>query len=553
MIPLANLLDDAALKGKITRWIDAILERQHPNGWLGDKEDPHEGSGETSLDPWPLFVVFKALAQWHEATGDARILPAMSRAMGRIDALLDEKSLQYWAKMRWPELALSVLWLYDRTGEEHLPDLARKAQKQGYDWRAHFADFQFTQKQTQWTLENHVVNQAMALKETAVAFRLGGDETRRRSEAELALKWMRVLDEWHGQANGLFSGDESLAGRSPSQGSELCSVVEYAFSLEILSATFGEARFGDRLERIVFNALPATFKPDMWAHQYVQQANQVVCKECEPRVYTNNYADANIFGLEPNFGCCTANMHQGWPKFAAHLWARAEDGLAALAYAPCEVETVIEGQRVRVEVETEYPFRDEVSISVWAENLLEFALYLRVPAWCREARFKVDDAETALEAGFHRVHRVWSGQTHLQLFLSVDVEWQQRPNGAVALQRGPLVFALPVAKEWRHLRGEEPHADWEVHPRAAWNYALKSENQDLNLDFSPLSDCPFSPQGAPLHLQVRGRRAPDWELLDNAAAPPPNPLHSQEPSETLTLIPYGCTNLRVTEFPVAQL
>src|SRR4029078_4468579 len=99
-------------------------------------------------------------------------------------------------------------------------------------------------------------------------------------------------------------------------------VVEYMFSLEQLIAILGDAALGDRLEQITYNALPATFSPDMWPHQYNQQANQVQCIVAEDRVYTNNGPDANIFGLAPHYGCCAANRAQGWPERAAHLCRR---------------------------------------------------------------------------------------------------------------------------------------------------------------------------------------------------------------------------------------
>ncbi|MDI7275537.1 MAG: glycoside hydrolase family 127 protein, partial [Anaerolineae bacterium] len=166
---------------------------------------------------------------------------------------------------------------------------------------------------------------------------------------------------YHGQATGVFTGDEHYAGLNPSQGTELCAVNEYLFSLEVLLAILGDPALADRLERIAFNALPATFTPDMWAHQYDQQANQVVCRVAEDHVYVSNGPAANIFGLAPNYGCCTANLSQGWPKFAAHLWmASPDEGLGAVAYAPCIVEAQAGGQPVRVQVETDYPFAEAV-------------------------------------------------------------------------------------------------------------------------------------------------------------------------------------------------
>ena len=133
-------------------------------------------------------------------------------------------------------------------------------------------------------------------------------------------------------------------------------------------------------------------------------------------------------------------------------------------------------------------------------------------------------------------------------------------NGAVAIERGPLVYALKIGEEWRRTNAdlplrELPHADWEVYPTTPWNYALNvSETtlaQDVVFAEHPVGDCPFSPDGAPVSAMVKGRRVPAWIMENGSPADvPPSPIVSSEPLEELTLIPYGCTNLRITEFPV---
>ena len=161
--------------------------------------------------------------------------------------------------------------------------------------------------------------------------------TGEKGDRDSLYQMLDMLDRYHGQPNGIFSADEHYAGRDPSQGTELCAVVEAMFSLETDMSILGDPAFGDRLEKIAYNALPATLSPDLWAHQYDQQANQIMCSISNHRWATNG-PESNIFGLEPNFGCCTANMHQGWPKLAGSLWmATTDSGLAAVVYGPSEV------------------------------------------------------------------------------------------------------------------------------------------------------------------------------------------------------------------------
>ena len=555
IIPLAFLLDDEALIGKAKFWIDKILELQDPDGWLGAKQDAHAGEGEKNLDPWPMFIVFKAFSQWHEATEDERILPAMSRAMRRIETLLKEKPLDSWAKMRWFELALSVLWLHDKTGEPFLLDLLKLAEAQGFGWKSQFDNFPFVEKVSAWTQESHVVNTAMALKEPIVRFRLNGDE----GEGDVALSQIATLDRYHGQASGVFSGDERLAGLSPSQGTELCAVVEMLFSLEVLMTTFGDSIFADRWEKVAFNALPATFKPDMCAHQYVQQSNQVVAKVSEENVYTTNGPDTNLFGLEPNFGCCTANMHQGWPKFASHLWMQNADapGLTAFSFAPCNLLTTISGVEVEIDVQTNYPFEEQITLTVRVDEPVDFDLNLRIPAWCDEAQVKVQGREIPFDGGsFGTIRKKWKGTTVLELSLPMSMTMTNRYNGAISIEMGPLVYALKIEEEWKRLKGETPFADWEVFPKSDWNYALAFDAEggiEIDVTEQEVGENPFSPEGAPVRIMVPGIRVKGWGLEKNAASPPPlEPVGTGKPV-TLTLIPYGCTNLRVTEFPIVEV
>jgi hypothetical protein len=59
---------------------------------------------------------------------------------------------------------------------------------------------------------------------------------------------------------------------------------------------------------------------------------------------------------------------------------------------------------------------------------------------------------------------------------------------------------------------------------------------------------------APLVITARGIRIPEWTMKNNSADFPPfSPVKPEGDPEIITLVPYGCTRLRITEFPVMDI
>ncbi len=556
LVPLAYLLNDDRLKAKAQRYIDWTLTHQAPNGMIGPASND---------DWWPRMVMLKVLAQYEEATGDPRVVPVLSRYFAHQLEALPARPLRDWGKFRWQDNALVVLWLYNRTGDPKLLDLVKLLHQQGFDWQADFANFRFTEPVTPASIKldenrglgdsalaSHGVNNGQALKAAPVWSMVTGSPADRSGLQTMLGK----LDEYHGLPNGMFSCDEHLAGRNPSQGSELCTVVETMFSLEQSLAILGDARIGDRLERIAFNALPGTFTDDMWAHQYNQEPNQVEVS-LHRKPWTTDGPESNLYGLEPNFGCCTANFHQGWPKFTASLWMASEDGgLVAAAYSPCEVHTVVAGTAVHVTEETEYPFRGTVRIVLQPAAEVRFPLRLRIPAWADGTKVSVngDPQPSPVQEGFATVERVWkAGDTVELAFPMTPTILHGGYRDSVSVERGPLVFSYPVEESWVKLRTRGMTADWQVFPKSEWNYALDVKQgapHGLLAEEHPVSGSPFALTGTPVTLQVAARKVPSWRAEDGVANPvPQSPVVSDEPQETITLVPYGAAKLRITSFP----
>ncbi|MGB8259186.1 MAG: beta-L-arabinofuranosidase domain-containing protein, partial [Terracidiphilus sp.] len=571
LIPLAWLLDDARLKAKAQKFMDWTLDHQAANGMIGPASND---------DWWPRIVMLKALTQYHEFTADPRVLPAMDRYFHYQLGELPKRPLRDWGKFRWQDELLSVLWLYNRTGAGYLLELARLLHAQGYDWTAQYADFQYTKKITSeylkleegnglkdLSLATHGVNNGQAIKTGPVWSLVSGAA----GDRSAVVKMLAELDRWHGLPNGMFSCDEHLSGPDPSQGSELCTVVEAMFSLEQALAIVGDPALADRLEKLAYNALPGTFDDAMWAHQYNQEPNQVECS-LHHKPWVSDGPESNLFGLEPNFGCCTANFHQGWPKLVSSLFllspgagTEGRDGLVAAVYAPCEVKTVLNGTEVHIAEETNYPFRGTVLLKVNPGASTHFALDLRIPAWAAAGTgIAVNGERWPDPAGqkfagqkFARLDRTWKAGDRVEIVFPMQPRVSRWFHGSASIERGPLVFSYGIGEDWVKLRERGMTADWQVFPRTAWNYALSLDAADpeksIEVSESEVGSVPFGREHAPVRLSVKARKLDNWRAEDCVANPlPESPVESTQPEETISLIPYAAAKLRITAFPVLR-
>ena len=552
LVPLAWQLDDALLKAKAQKYIEWTIQSQSPSGIFGPAAND---------DWWPRMVMLKALTQYYEATADPRVLLLMTRYFAYQLAELPKRPLRDWGKFRWQDNALSVIWLYNRVPDPSLIKLLHLLRKQGYDWVDEFTAFPYKERITaeyikldqdqglkDLALATHGVNNGQAIKTGPVWSLVSGAA----SDRIAAQHMIAELDRYHGLPNGMFSCDEHLAGRNPSQGSELCTVVEYMFSLEQSLAITGSAELADRLELLAFNALPGTLSDDMWSHQYNQEPNQVECS-LHHKPWTTDGPESNLFGLEPNFGCCTANFHQGWPKFAANLYMlSADDGLAVIAYAPCEVRATVRNTPVHIVQDTSYPFHGGIRITVSPASALTFPLSLRIPAWAIGATTRINgESQPAPAPGtFVRLERTWTAGDVVELDLPLEPRFATGFRNSISIHRGPLVFSLPVGEDWVKLRDRGMTADWQIYPTRPWNYALVPNSVRVLADEDKLKDRPFSAQNSPIKLSIKARKLSSWRAEDGVAdLIPQSPVKSTEPLEEISLIPYAAAKLRITAFP----
>ncbi len=562
LLPLAYTLHDKALIQKVQRWIDWSLKTQREDGYFGPRPDstrrfaPEEKvlawQEKNKEDWWPHMVMLKIMEQYFDATQDRRVLDFMTRYFRYQLGQLPAKPLDHWtdwAKARGGENLASIYWLYNRTGDPFLLELATIIFRQTEDWTGEME----SGDPKYW----HGVNTGMGVKQPAVYYQ----QSKNDRYLKAVRKGISDLMKYHGQVQGMFSGDELLHGTDPNHGTELCTVVEYMFSLETLIKISGDPEYAEILERVAFNALPAQVKPDFTGRQYYQMPNQIRCDTIRQNFNTRHWGSI-LFGLENGYGCCTANYHQGWPKFAAHLWLATEDnGLAALVYAPSEVTAkVADGVGVKLIEDTQYPFDEKIKIIVTPTRDVEFPLHFRMPSWCLNGSIAVNGKEYARPkpGTIEKVKRVWKKGGVVEVRLPMKVRLSRWFEESVGVERGPLVFALGLKEEWTKIKGEEPYATYAVSTKEPWNYGLVIPDENkvdsiFRLEQKTPALQPFTLADAPVTLRVQAKRIMEWQEYGGFAGPLPwSPIRSRQPIEEIVLVPYGCTKLRISEFPVAD-
>ncbi len=536
-IPLAYLLEDEELIATAKRYIDSIISKQQSDGWIC----PCKREEIPKYDTWALQLICKTLKVYYECSGDERIPDVIYKVLKNYHELLSSgtMTLSGWGKYRWFETFISLNFLYERYGEEWIKDLARIIRKQGFDYNK--VTESWKKPSHNWLRKTHIVNITMMLKSEAVSHELLGE-----AYTDNAERLREILDRYNGTAFEGFTGDEVLSGLDPTRGTECCAVVEQMYSYEEMFAHTGDNKWAERLEVVGFNALPATLSEDMWVHQYVQQVNQVACQKTMIMApWSTNGPYAHTFGLEPNFGCCTANFNQGWPKFALSAFMHKEDKIINSVMLPC----VLTDKDVTIRLETDYPFNNKMHYYIDAKK--DFTFEIRIPSFAKNLRLNGETVQTK-DLGI----AITQGETEIEVEFEAVPYFKKRPNDLYALQMGSLLFSVPVAyeKKMREYtkKGVErkfPYCDYQFVPTTPWNYAYAGDSFEVIYHSS--GDVPFSQENPPITIKVDMKQI-GWGLkfpYKSIARKTPKSKEPLSEVQKIELCPYGCARLRMTEMP----
>ncbi|MGQ9456089.1 MAG: beta-L-arabinofuranosidase domain-containing protein [Armatimonadota bacterium] len=545
-IDLGYVLEDERIIKESLAWIEGILSSQRPDGYFGPQ------SNLENMDLWPNMVALYALRSFYEVTGDKRILSFMSRYFKWQMSVPFESLLHgSWQKVRGGDNLDSIYWLYNRTLEKWLLDAARVNHERTSDWTGGIASW-------------HGVNFGQCFREPGQFYQQTGDICYLKATER---NYDTMIGTYGQVPGGGFGADENARQgyTGPRQGTETCTWAELMWSHEMLGSITGDAKWFDRCEEIAFNSLPPSMTPDLKGLHYLTCPNQVQLDRTNKAPMIQN--SGNMFAYDPyGFRCCQHNVGFAWPYFTEHLWmATLDNGLAAPMYSPGVVTARVGyGATVTITEHTDYPFSDVIEFHISTAKPVRFPFYLRIPEWCTNPQLKLNDnvlTPSGKADNWVVIERTWNDKDNLKLMLPMEVRiktWEKNQN-AVSVYRGPLIYSLKIGEKWERYGGTDAWPAYEVFPTTPWNYGLVIDKSNPSSSFKVVQECktkandqPFAPETAPIVLQAKGKRIPQWGLEENGLIEEvqPSPVKSNELVEDIFLIPMGCARLRITVFPV---
>jgi DUF1680 family protein len=242
----------------------------------------------------------------------------------------------------------------------------------------------------------------------------------------------------------------------------------------------GEARYGDWVERLLYNGAGAALALRPGGRNF----------------YYSDYRTSGGMKVDywDNYTCCSGTLFQDMADYHNLIYYKDDSSLYVSQYLPSEVTwSRPEGDGTLVQ-ETGYPETETVTLALAMKQSSNFSLKLRVPAWSKDMSVKVNgtDAGIACKPGEWAVlNRAWNSgdrvDIRIPLRLRMSAVDQQHPN-RVAIVRGPVVLAL----------------DYNYHDPA---FTLPNNEDDLNewlvADGSPIVFRVARPDGRPVRLKFR--------------------------------------------------
>lgn len=582
MMRCGLLLNDTFLLNKARKSIDYVLAHPDKTGFLGPEFLKTDSEG----DRWVYVVFFRALMADYEATKDPKILEAIKK---------------HYLGDRFPHTGIResinaeiILWAYSQSNDSTLLKFGEEIYNNSnrLNAKASVSDIGFLNDSA---TNEHGVTYLEKSKLGAILYMYTGNL----NYLKPSVAALKKLDRYNMLIDGVNVSSEHIQLTTSQETHEICDISDYTWSLSYLLKATGNAGYADKIEMAAFNAAPGSVTKDFKALQYFSAPNQVVAAR------NSNIRDGGgtmRYAPNPGTECCPGNVNRMMPDFAINSWMTdGKGGLVAAMYAPSSVNYKVgkNNTEITVDEETNYPFTDSIGFTFHPKEKTGFIFYVRIPVWCLYPEISINGKEinkiNFTSGTYYQIEQEFKEGDKVTVRLPAAFKLASGPENGISVERGPLVYSLKIAEDWKidtlDKRSTPAFPAYELFAKSPWNYALCLNNanllQQIKVINRPYSDNPWSIENAPIELRVPARLVKGWVLEKKNIMKfdkwevkrdkqgkikdwfingsemkkgswiftPPLPNEAMlkkglnDKVDTVTLVPYGCSKLRITVFP----
>lgn len=511
---------------------------------------------------WPMSVFFRVLQAKYEHDGDERIPAALER---------------HYLNFTPQDLACGIvggrnimsiegiLWTYGKTGNAQLLKLAEDA------WAI---QDKFAVDETAITSAEPFYMHAVTFSEMLKLPMLLYAYTGKQHYLDLAMTAVRKVERESLLPDGVPSSAEFLYGNSIGTSHETCVIVDYTWTLSHFLQVTGQAEWADKIEQAIYNAGMGAITKDFRSLQYFSSVNQFIATGSSNHNIYKHGSTWMAYRPTHETECCSGNVNRMLPNFVSRMWMTdGEGGAVAAIYGPSTATFPTAQGDITITCSTEYPFAETLTFNISGAEGATLPLTLRIPTWCSNATVTLNGSpiDVALTAGtFVKLPKAVKCGDVVTLTLPMTIEKKALEGQGVCFQRGPLLYAYAIpqqmtedTEQYANMHGKMPENPdfkcWNITPTGAFNYAYTDDGQSVQYvavsQQHTTGTIPFDLNYTPVKMRIPVKQI-DWSLVDDRYTPA-QPEQGKlsflsDATQYIDLVPYGCTELRLTVFPDAN-
>ncbi len=561
LVRTACLLDDKELLDKAKKQIDKALS--YDDTFIG----PVEIKAHNRCYRWSIAVFARAVYALWSFTGEENYLKKL------LEHYLNDSS--DYSGYRDIVNVETMLKLYEHFDNEEIYQKAKKAYEK-FDKNEEEEASNATQMLTEKPPFQHGVTYNEQAKLAAIMFSYTGGKR----YLDAAINGYAKIDKFDMLPDGVHTSCEFTYGNETKWAHESCDISDYTWSIGYLLEATGLSEYADKIERAIFNAFFGAIGPDFRTIQYLSSVNQVIAARNSTHI--DEFANSPKMAFQPHHypECCVGNISRAFPNYVLRMYQTTTDGECISLYGDSEYN----GENIKISQSGNYPFGDKIILDIGVKNADKNNLMFRIPAWCKDYIILKNGVETnaQISSGYAKI-KVADGD-RIELEFKKDFSSKKSVDGGVYFEYGPFLLALKIDEKWEvdtlEKRQTPDFPAYNVYAKTPWNYCVTGA-EDFEIIKKEIADNPFM-EGFPFEIKIKARKLLGFETVRREMLEPDldfemgldekqvecgatqifedQELTPELPSsefiesnlgeeETITLVPYGCTNLRVTVFP----